>query len=732
MTKPISIQQSDQSVKSDHEIIADLLEENSSKINVESNLPLNDYVSEDVMVNRDYNDDVDKFVRKKSDANISNTNNIDIEQQLQKKSKASELILHDDNDNLDNTRSPTITKPPEMNLDSHLNQNNGHLNTVLLADTARTFEIKQKSPQSDEVTSDDDDDEVEDYAPSEDVYTMLFVAPVLTPAFLYAMFIFSLQILILALFVINLLSKSSKINPFVVPLRSAPELVFGQIIALLVTVFTATDVTESLDILHVRYDPDVENDFPWASKRRWLLTRLLRFSEGVFSIFVAFIFIVQSRTNLDLFLNFAAVQFVSELDDMAFFVADQGYSIIKLKRMTANIKEKLKFKNQPRESQKHHWIKNLTILSLVVLTLGGFFVINIEQEKGFFFEDVCHQFWVRFPSLEYDFFTDVCENFDDCPASWKERSTPLRYSGFSDVYTVKRKENGEIFMRDGRPIFFQRGESDFNAFGEASPPGVFSYCHKERAWVFTIENVSKGQADMLDDSCNWLMKSPPTTEFNLQKVTTDGWILWTGILEVAKPLVISCAQCDDSRNIGEFNVGCTYHGKCVNKHCQCDPHWMSHQCETCVACTSMTLSTAARDWEIFRLNTRESEDDSLAKAFDIYGHPVYYNGHVVNGTIFIDKGVLVLFYTGSSFTIWSMGHLVEERTDDLEVLRSALVGYHASWGLDGHTPIYVSERTTVPMPFGLKWRDLMTGEDDVAINFVCPEEEQKFCSFVFN
>ena len=67
---------------------------------------------------------------------------------------------------------------------------------------------------------------------------------------------------------------------------------------------------------------------------------------------VAFIFIVQSERNLDLFLNFAAVTFVSELDNVGFLIADSGYNLIDLKQLTVDIKEKLRFKNQYIKSSK--------------------------------------------------------------------------------------------------------------------------------------------------------------------------------------------------------------------------------------------------------------------------------------------------------------------------------------------------------------------------------------------
>ena len=51
---------------------------------------------------------------------------------------------------------------------------------------------------------------------------------------------------------------------------------------------------------------------------KWELSNSLRIIEGALIIMVSFIFIVQSATAIDLWLNFAAVQFVGTLDDTAF------------------------------------------------------------------------------------------------------------------------------------------------------------------------------------------------------------------------------------------------------------------------------------------------------------------------------------------------------------------------------------------------------------------------------
>ena len=163
----------------------------------------------------------------------------------------------------------------------------------------------------------------------EDIYTFFFVSPFLSWGFLYATFFFALQLTILILIFIGLLRDGKRGNPLSIPLHIDNEVLVAQVLALIVTVCTAKNIIHALDIFQIKYDKDVvKSIFPHATKLWWWITDLMRFSEGALAIVVTFLFIVRSTEVLDLFLNFAAVQFVGELDGIGFIFAQKGmYSI---------------------------------------------------------------------------------------------------------------------------------------------------------------------------------------------------------------------------------------------------------------------------------------------------------------------------------------------------------------------------------------------------------------------
>ena len=72
--------------------------------------------------------------------------------------------------------------------------------------------------------------------------------------------------------------------------------------------------------------------------------------------------------------------------------------------------------------------------------------------------------------------------------------------------------------------------------------------------------MNKGDVDAEDSTCYWFLKSPKTEEYDFHKVTTNGWIVWTGTLEVEMNLSIICVECVGGYDKMIGVVKYTYHG----------------------------------------------------------------------------------------------------------------------------------------------------------------------------
>ncbi len=78
-------------------------------------------------------------------------------------------------------------------------------------------------------------------------------------------------------------------------------------------------------------------------RRTWLLhillPSMLKFLQGIFVLIITFVIVIQSDNTLDLFKDFAAMQVISELDNVAFYLCNHGYFGSALKRDSDTSKE---------------------------------------------------------------------------------------------------------------------------------------------------------------------------------------------------------------------------------------------------------------------------------------------------------------------------------------------------------------------------------------------------------
>ena len=140
--------------------------------------------------------------------------------------------------------------------------------------------------------------------------------------------------------------------------------------------------------------------------------------------------------------------------------------------------------------------------------------------------------------------------------SWLQTSPPgeveqwtLVYSYFNGVYEMTDIQNG-------RPIYTERRKFDRTPF-EQKVPAVIKYCN-EGYWVFTHEDISRHSGTK--EGCNWLLRSPYTTEFDLLNVESK-WQVWVGVIGTSEVSIVT-NECRD-------NADCNLNGDCVEGKCSC-------------------------------------------------------------------------------------------------------------------------------------------------------------------
>ena len=143
-----------------------------------------------------------------------------------------------------------------------------------------------------------------------------------------------MQMAIFVLAFTNLLNASDPGNPLKVPVANLTGVTVSHTLVLLMTVVTSTDISESLDVFHIQFDTSIIDKLPITTRNRWYTLNLIRFMLGFMCMVIEFLFIIQSTDVIDLLLDFDTVQFVSGLDNIGFYLSDNGYSIIWIKHLT--------------------------------------------------------------------------------------------------------------------------------------------------------------------------------------------------------------------------------------------------------------------------------------------------------------------------------------------------------------------------------------------------------------
>jgi hypothetical protein len=247
------------------------------------------------------------------------------------------------------------------------------------------------------------EEEKEEVALPRDIFSLLFVSRITSLGFLYSFCFYALQLGIHFLILYNLLRDAPEKNPLKVPLSVENDVIAAQLFALLVSVISQEDMLTSLNMIRVGYNTDVLDNFPAATRVKWVLSNVFRFSEGILSIAVSFIFIVQSTEVLELFLNFAAMQFVSMLDNIGFQLAHDGYIFGSLQSVTRKIIKTVRFTKQEKvrflktkKTMPSAWILRTVFVLITIGLYIGWSMIRIQQANGYYLNQVCQNFNVEF------------------------------------------------------------------------------------------------------------------------------------------------------------------------------------------------------------------------------------------------------------------------------------------------------------------------------------------------
>ncbi|KAL9182594.1 hypothetical protein ACHAXT_013246 [Thalassiosira profunda] len=175
---------------------------------------------------------------------------------------------------------------------------------------------------------------------TKDTYSFLYVFPLASAPFVYAMCLFAFQSLVYFLLLSSLIDTDNPGNMLNVPPVATTTMRLAQGCAILIAVVNGADVMVAMNnLLRVPEAIVVTNSGPtyggleemvftvgrsFRAGRRFKFANGLRLVEGCLAVAAAFILIVRAGDVIELFMNFAALEFVVNLDNVAFALAEHG------------------------------------------------------------------------------------------------------------------------------------------------------------------------------------------------------------------------------------------------------------------------------------------------------------------------------------------------------------------------------------------------------------------------
>jgi hypothetical protein len=347
--------------------------------------------------------------------------------------------------------------------------------------------------------------------------------------FFFGVMVFVFQILFLMYMILNKMScqlgiKGEVDNPATdflatfIPANVTNLVRATQITAVLSYVFFADsslrDCTAAFE-LFPRFDRAHQGDQIWLG----VFSCALRFSQGFLAIIASFLLIVTSDDVIDIILNFAAVNFISTLDETAFELAKWG----KYGPVLENEARSIEQRPLPYcDYRKYKHVRYLfTIVPLAVMLVCGVVAVCILQEKH----------WVT-GTFRVQFHDSHLEPYNGC------------YNIDSNTKHHKRTK--------------------YNSFENNTKQGAFGYCKDKRQWI--LFKVFKNDDDMRDpceaDRFDKLAVSGTTDYFDISSSFDDSWFSASGT-----PLDLFFFEAEEGLTEGGTDFQC---GSSLNNGI-CDP-----------------------------------------------------------------------------------------------------------------------------------------------------------------
>jgi hypothetical protein len=422
------------------------------------------------------------------------------------------------------------------------------------------------------------DDAEEECLLTEDIYSLICISSIKSQAFFFAMATFGFQMAMTMLVCFDIIDVGVKDsdNPIRIPGGVEATVTAAQALALVLAVATQGDVITALEQLHggYRYGKDeVSLEItPSATFLKWLLSAVCQLCAGCVLLMATFILIMQSDNVIGMMLNFAALSFISEIDDIAFALANKGFVTDSVQKETKNVA-----KCVGPAKQTSNIFRRVLYLAITGGLLAGYGVIVKRQRAGKY---LTKSLFIQYSDdLQFDF------------------------SFFSGLYV----QTGELV------------QNRVTYVDEATKTFTLAYCGQDEAWTFTDTEENS--------ACEFVYaKSEKTNTFDVTTIPAASWLVEDSFdTEQIVPFAAFTLKTNDCSE----DLCRNEHGTCKDNVCVCNKDRYGLNCEFAAPCPELLIDQRTNGFPVidagtsFTAETYQLLKNAQDEPVEVYNRPVY-------------------------------------------------------------------------------------------------------------
>ena len=384
---------------------------------------------------------------------------------------------------------------------------------------------------------------------NEDTFSFIIVSKPWSQPFLTGLLIFALKTSIFLLVLANVIDWNTKFNKLGIPVNVNSTVVISQFFAFGITVFTQDDLITVMVLLYEGYR-DVNRSIEQVSYTQWAFAVSLALLDALLGLFATFVLIVNSSTVLEVLLNFAAVEFVSQLDNTTFELSTKGFTG-RMNQLEAFKIQELEFTIFRRRVGTTACIRKAG-MALVLLAVGvSWLVVYTSQVRGLYAIGSIHV------------------QFDD-----STRPGLASHNGFYNIDTV-------VHILPGQTRFLYEEERE-------SGKGRFAFCRRNSRWAFL-----EGGGDPCSKS-GIEAQASKTGTFQLTDTASKPWfaVRPETFDRIEMPEYQLTWGCQTDVDCGPDDASI-----CIRHRCECSKDYTGYQCDyrTSDLCDRLEIDASTAD-----------------------------------------------------------------------------------------------------------------------------------------